>query len=53
MNEKTKKLTLKDILDFILENKDDLKTMDEISLLVFPYTTKYKSYYGKKNNDSY
>jgi len=46
-----KNIDIKDIIDWVLENKDNQSDIDMLSHLIYPYTTKYKKYYCRQNND--
>ena len=48
---KEKRLEIKDILQWILDHTEDVEAMNKISSLVFPYTNKYKQYYGKNKDE--
>lgn len=39
----SKEITPHDILNWVMENRDDQATIDMVSHMIFPYTSKYKS----------
>ena len=43
-----KNIDIKDIIDWVLENKDNQGDIDMLSHLIYPYTTKYKKYYCRR-----
>lgn len=46
-----KDIDLQSIIQFIIENKDDEKSMDVLSNLIFPFTSKYKNIYTGRGHD--
>lgn len=47
MNEEITKLTLDDIIWWIVKHSDDKAAMDKINKLSFVYTQKYNDFIGK------
>jgi len=45
-----KDIDIKDIIDWVLENKDNQEDVDMLSHLIYPYTTKYKKYYNSQSD---
>jgi len=41
------KIELKDVLLWIMENSENIKSMDQISTASFPYSTKYQKMYNR------
>ena len=38
------KITIKEIIYFIVENSEDIELMDRINKITFPFTSKYKNF---------
>lgn len=47
------KLELKDIIDWVMEHKDNESSMDVLSNLIFPFSSKYKNRYNNFNNKKF
>ena len=43
-------LTPQQILQWVLDNKDDQETIDMVSHMIFPYTSKYKNLNRQNEN---
>ncbi|MBO7713852.1 MAG: hypothetical protein J6S85_09810 [Methanobrevibacter sp.] len=39
-----KKITLSDVIEFIVKNSENKERMDKINKITFPFTTKYASF---------
>jgi len=47
MNNKMK-ITLEDVIEFIIKNSEETEWMDKINNLTFPFTSKFKRLHGDK-----
>lgn len=46
-----KDLDLQSVIAWVITNKDDEKSMDVLSNLIFPFTSKYKNIYPNRRWD--
>jgi len=48
-----KKMTTRDILNWILDNSSDTDSMDKISALTYPYTSRYLEKFNNPKDEGY
>ena len=42
------RITLEDVIEFIIKNSEETEWMDKINNLTFPFTSKFKRLHGDK-----
>lgn len=46
------KITIDDVIEFIIKNSEETERMDKINKITFPFTSKYERYINKKTKDT-